>query len=395
MNAAERETLQAYIVRIRRALHQIPEVGNRLPETGRLVAGELDRLGVPYVQPHPGGWIMADISGSAPGKMVALRADMDGLPIQEQTGLPFSSRHPGYMHACGHDAHMAMLLGAARLILSRREEFSGTVRLLFQPGEEIAQGARELIDDGRLADVDGVFGMHIGTLLGGQYPSGTIIVPDGCCMASFDRFSLKIRGFGCHGSSPEKGVDPILIASHVVLALQAIVSREIPAAQAAVVSLGRICGGSQYNLIPGEVELEGTTRALNQEVRKKLARRVEEISSSVAAAFGGQCQCTVCWGAPPLINNAGLSRLAACAVRERLPDIPVVTHIDNPNMGGEDFAHFLEHVPGAYLFLSTYDREKGTDIPHHNECFNVDESVLWEGSAAYASIALRFLAGEV
>lgn len=388
LSPCEQAELQSYVVSARRALHQIPETGTSLPATSAYIARELTALGIPFQQIVPDGSVIAVISGSRPGKTVALRADMDGLLVEEKTGLPFASQHPGRMHACGHDAHAAMLLGAAKLLRARRQSLSGTVKLVFQSGEETIQGARELIAHSALEGVDSIFGMHIGVLLGGNYPSGTFIVPDGPCMAAIDRFTLTIRGFGCHGSSPEKGVDPINIAAHVVLALQAIVSREIPAAQPAVLSLGRIQGGAQYNLIPSEVVLEGTTRSLDPEIRARLARRIEEISSTTSAAFGGSCQCQIDWGAPPVINTPELSARAAEAIRQVLPDSPVVTHIDNPNMGGEDFAFYLQQVPGVYFFLSTYDAEKGTDVPHHNERFDIDEAVLWQGSAAYAAIAM-------
>lgn len=391
LTPTEQNDLQRYVVALRRELHQIPELSTHLPATSSRVAQALTDLGIPFRQAVPNGSIIADIDGGRPGKTVALRADMDGLQIEEKTGLPFASRHPGHMHACGHDAHTAMLLGAAKLLWNRRTDLSGRVRLLFQSGEENFQGALQLIDAGALEGVDAIFGMHIGTLLGGKYPSGTVIVPDGGCMAAFDRFTLTIRGFGCHGSSPEKGIDPINIAAHVILSLQAIVAREIPAAQPAVLSLGRIQGGQQYNLIPSEVVLEGTTRSLNQELRLKLARRIQEISSATAAAFGGSCQCEMDWGAPPVINHPDMARLAADAIRQAIPDTPVVTHIESSNMGGEDFAHYLQRVPGAYFFLSTYDEEKGTHLPHHNERFDVDESVLWHGSTAYTAAALSVL----
>ena len=391
MNKTECEALQEYVLGLRREFHRVPEIGTRLPKTTRLVTDELDKLGIPYTQHRADGGIIAEICGRSGGKTVALRADMDALPIEEKTGLPFSSEHKGRMHACGHDAHIAMLLGAARELIAARERFSGTVRLIFQTGEEIARGAREIIDDGCMDGVDAVFGMHIGTLLGEKYPSGTLIVPNGCCMASFDRFVLRVRGYGCHGSSPEKGIDPILIASNIVLALQSIVSREIPAAMSAVLSLGKIEGGTQYNLIPDEVTLEGTTRALRPDVREKLARRLEEIASRTAEVYGGQCRCHIDLGAPPLINDEDLSALAVEAIRQAMPTVPVSDRIDVPNMGGEDFAHYLQHTRGAYLFLSTFSHEKGTDIPHHKERFDIDESVLWEGSAAFAAIAQRAL----
>lgn len=393
LNQTQRQQLQDHVQEMRRQLHQIPEVGTKLPATSRFVTEQLERLGISYVQAGPDGGLFADIRGYAPGKTVALRADMDALPIAEETGLPFSSQNAGCMHACGHDAHTAMLLGAAKLLQEQRGQLRGTVRLIFQAGEEIAKGAQELIAAGCMDGVDAVFGMHIGTLLGDKYPSGTLIVPQGCCMASFDRFTLNVSGFGCHGSSPEKGVDPIHIAAHIILALQAVISREIPAAQAAVLSFGRIQGGSQYNLIPGQVELEGTTRALRPEVRMKLAQRLEEISSGVASAFHGTCRCTMDWGAPPVVNDAGMASLASDALREALPGCMVVERIDSANMGGEDFAYFLEHAPGTYLFLSSFAPEKGAGFPHHNSKFDIDESVLWEGSAAYAAIARRFLLG--
>ena len=391
LTPSEQAQLQEYVVSLRREFHQIPELGTCLPATSQRVADELTALGIPFQRTIPDGSITATIEGGQPGRTVALRADMDGLLIGEQTGLPFASKHPGRMHACGHDTHMAMLLGAGKLLWQNRTELSGTVKLLFQSGEECCQGAAELIEAGCLEGVDAIFGMHIGTLLGSKYPSGTLIVPDGGCMASFDRFTLTVRGFGCPGSSPEKGVDPINIAAHIVLALQSIIAREIPAAQPAVLSLGRIQGGAQYNLIPTEVVLEGTTRSLDQEVRKKLARRIEEISSATASAFGGTCQCEMFWGAPPVINDPDLASLAARAIQDAMPGCGVVTHIDSSNMGGEDFAFYLQQVPGVYLFLSTYDEEKGTHIPHHNERFDVDEGVLWQGSVAYAGIARRFL----
>lgn len=388
LTAAEQAALQSYVVSARRALHQIPEVGTCLPATSAYIARELSALGIPFQFIAPNGSILAAIQGGRSGQTIALRADMDGLLIPEQTGLPFSSRHPGCMHACGHDAHAAMLLGAAKLLWERRQSLSGTVRLLFQSGEETVQGAKELIACGGLDGVEAIYGMHIGVLLGGEYPSGTFIVPDGPCMAAIDRFTLTVRGFGCHGSSPEKGVDPINIAAHIVLALQSIVAREIPAAQPAVLTLGSIQGGAQYNLIPSEVVMEGSIRSLDPEIRVKLSRRMEEVAAATAAAFGGSCQCAVEWGAPPVINTPALAAQAAQSIRQLLPDSPVVTHLDRPNMGGEDFAFYLQQVPGVYFFLSTFNPDKGTDVPHHNERFDIDEDMLWRGSAAYAAIAL-------
>ena len=202
------KSLQPQIVALRRALHQVPEMGLDLPKTCAIVRAELDRLGIPYVTSEEDSGIVATIRGGRPGKRVALRADMDALPITEATGLPFASRHEGLMHACGHDAHTAMLLGAAQVLNARREELPGEVRLLFQPSEEQVMGAKALIARGAMDGVDAVFGLHIGSILSPDIPSGTLVVPAGRCMASFDRFSIRVKGAGCHGSTPQKASTP-------------------------------------------------------------------------------------------------------------------------------------------------------------------------------------------
>lgn len=383
--------LQGHIVTLRRALHQIPEVGLDLPETTAFVAGQLEALGIPYQLLEGCTSILATVQGAGPGRTLALRADMDALPIQEETGLPFASRHPGCMHACGHDAHAAMLLGAAKVLQEHRAQWKGTVKLLFQTAEEQCIGAETIIRQGVLQGVEGIFGMHIGTLLGPDIPSGTVIVPTGCCMASFDKFILRVNGSGCHGSTPEKGVDPINIAAHIVLALQAITTREVSATRALVLTIGKIQGGSQFNIIPDRVVLEGTFRTVDPELRQYAARRIQEVAQATAAVFGGSVSAEVILGSPPVINDAALSALAARAAASALGPERVVTSLSAPNMGGEDFACYQERVPGAYLFLSSANHAKGTDVPHHSPRFDVDEDVLWEGSALFVALAEEFL----
>lgn len=387
----ECKDLQNYIVKLRRDLHQIPEVGLNLPKTAEYVANVLDELAIPYVKSQKDSSIIATIQGGKPGKTLALRADMDALPILEDTGVCYASRHEGCMHACGHDTHMAMLLGAAKVLKAHQAELHGTVRLLFQTAEELAMGAEIVVEEGGVDNVDAVFGTHIGTIIDKTIPSGTVIVTPGCCMASFDKFIVKVKGVGCHGSTPEKGVDPVNIAAHIVLSLQAINSREFSATCPVVLTIGSIHGGSQYNIIPNEVTIEGTIRCLEEPVRQKIARRIGEISAATASAFGGSVDYEMVWGAPPVINDDKMAALAADAAKSVLGEDMVVTKVPAPNMGGEDFAYYLEKVPGAFMFLSSSNPKKHTDVPHHNPKFNVDEDVLWEGSAVFVAIAEKYL----
>ena len=387
----ECKDLQNYIVKLRRDLHQIPEVGLNLPKTAEYVANVLDELAIPYVKSQKDSSIIATIQGGKPGKTLALRADMDALPILEDTGVCYASRHEGCMHACGHDTHMAMLLGAAKVLKAHQAELHGTVRLLFQTAEELAMGAEIVVEEGGVDNVDAVFGTHIGTIIDKTIPSGTVIVTPGCCMASFDKFIVKVKGVGCHGSTPEKGVDPVNIAAHIVLSLQAINSREFSATCPVVLTIGSIHGGSQYIIIPNEVTIAGTIRCLEEPVRQKIARRIGEISAATASAFGGSVDYEMVWGAPPVINDDKMAALAADAAKSVLGEDMVVTKVPAPNMGGEDFAYYLEKVPGAFMFLSSSNPKKHTDVPHHNPKFNVDEDVLWEGSAVFVAIAEKYL----
>ena len=389
----ECKDLQNDIVKTRRDLHQIPEVGLNLPETAKYVTDRLDELGIPYVKSQKDSSLIATIQGGHPGKVIALRADMDALPITEDTGVDYTSKHEGFMHACGHDAHTAMLLGAAKVLKAHQAELHGTVRLLFQTAEELARGAEVVVANGGVDGVDAVFGTHIGTIIDKAIPSGNLVVTPGCCMASYDKFVIKVKGVGCHGSTPEKGIDPVNITAHIVLALQAINSREFSATCPVVLTIGSIHGGGQYNIIPNEVTVEGTIRCLEEPVRQKIAKRIGEISAATASAFGGTVEYEMIWGAPPVINDAAMAALAADAAKAVLGEDKVITKVPAPNMGGEDFAYYLEKVPGAFMFLSSSNPEKHTDLPHHCPQFNVDEDVLWEGSAVFVAIAEKFLNG--
>ena len=390
----ECKKLQEELVRMRRELHQIPEVGDMLPETRSYVEGKLKEYGIPFTENSHDSGLIAVIKGGKPGKTLALRADMDALPITEENEVDYKSRHEGAMHACGHDTHMAMLLGAAKVLNEHKDELCGSVKLFFQTNEEGSRGAERIVNDGCMDDVDAVFGTHIGCILSKDLPSGTVVAVPGCCMASFDKFVIKVKGIGCHGSTPEKGVDPINIAAHIVINLQEVLAREIAAVKPAVLTIGKFNAGVAYNVIPSEVVIEGTIRALEEDVRQELAKRIGEISKATAETFRGSAEYEMIWGAPPVVNDAKMAELAADSARDVLGNDMVVDHIAAPNMGGEDFAYYLMKKPGAFMFLSSADPKKHTDVPHHNPRFNVDEDVLWEGSAVFVRIAERFLAGK-
>lgn len=385
------EALQKYIVSLRRKFHRIPELGKELPKTKELVCEELERIGIPYECSEKDSGILATIQGKYPGKVIALRADMDGLAMHEETQVSYASVHEGMMHACGHDAHMAMLLGAARILNAEKEKLHGTVRLIFQSAEEISRGAEVVIANGWIQDVDAIFGLHIGNILGKEIPNGTLIFPQACCMASFDKFVICVKGQSCHGSTPEKGVDPVNIAAHLIVALQTIQTREISGTESSVITIGKVEGGTQYNVIPDQVVLEGSIRALDESVRQYIARRIRGMSTAIAATFGGSCECEIIWGAPPVVNDEAMAELAAASVSDLFEPKDIINNFPIPNLGGEDFAHYLQKVPGAFFFLSSSNPEKGTDVPHHNPRFNIDEDVMWKGSVAFVKIVNRFL----
>ena len=361
----ECEGLQEELVKMRRELHQIPEFGLDLPETQKYVTDKLDELGIPYKCSGTDSSIIAEIKGGQPGKTVALRADMDALKITEANDVDYKSKHEGLMHACGHDNHITMLLGAAKVLNAHKAEIKGNVRLLFQTAEELSKGAEIMIKDGAMDGVDAVFGQHIGSIINKDIPAGKVIITPGCCMASFDRFVIHVKGTGCHGSTPEKGTDPITMASHIVINLQ--------------------------EIIPSEVEIEGTIRALEEPIRQYLAKRIEEIAKSTAATFRGTAEVEMDWGAPPVINNDEMAALVTEAAKEVVGEEDVVSKVPAPNMAGEDFAYYLQKAPGAFFFLSSSNPVKHTDVPHHNPHFNVDEDVLYKGSAMFVKIVEAYL----
>lgn len=263
--------------------------------------------------------------------------------------------------------------------------------LIFQTAEEISRGSEIAISNGCLKDVDAIFGLHIGNILGKEIPTGTLIFSRACCMASFDKFIICVKGQSCHESTPEKGVDPVNIAAHLLIALQTIQTRKISGTASSVITVGKITGGTQYNVIPDQVVLEGTIRALDETVRQYIARRIKELAVAISAMFGGSCECEIIWGAPPVVNDETMAELAAKAVSDLFEPKDIIEDLSIPNMGGEDFANYLLEVPGAFFFLSFSNEKKGTDIPHHNPTFNIDEDVMWKGTVTFVRIIHNML----
>lgn len=385
------QELQDQLVAWRRHLHQYPEPGLETPNTAAYVAEELRKMGLEVKTGVGGHGVTAVLRGQKPGKTLGIRADIDGLNVKEETGLPFASKIDGRMHACGHDSHMAMALGAARVLANHRDRIQGGVKFIFQPGEEGPGGAEPMIRDGALADpqVDAIIGLHGGKIWTPGEPGEVCVRTRGAMMACLDRIDVKITGKGGHGAMPHETVDAISIAAHAISALQTVISREIKPLDPAVITIGKIAGGSAYNVIAGEVVFEGTVRALSQEVRQFMARRIGEILRGVAGALRGQCECRYQFGYPPLYNDPQFTELFA-KIAARIVGDQHVHEIDEPTMGGEDMAYFLNEVPGTFFYLPTSNARKGQTFPHHHPKFDIDEDVLWLGTALLAATAAEW-----
>ena len=385
----EAEVMQPEILADRRTLHRNPETGAELPETAAYVKRRLEALG--YVPRMLAGGVAAEITGEKTGRCILLRADMDALRIREETALDFRSEN-GNMHACGHDLHAAMLLGAAGLLQKHRQELAGTVRLVFQPDEEGFTGAKAMLAAGVLREAPQpqaavALHVHSGT------PSGLVLCGRGTFMAGCTIFRVTAEGTGCHGAMPETGIDPINIAAHIYLALQELTARELAAEVPAVVTVGRFHGGEAPNIIPGTCVLEGTIRTFDREVTARLMARIGEIAENTARAFRGSARVEELASAPPLKNDPALmNRMADWA--EELVGSQRVYRMDKGGMGSEDFASYTYEVPSAYLLLGagTAAEDSRFGKPMHNPQVVFNEKILPEGAALYAMAALRWLA---
>lgn len=373
----------------RRHIHAHPELGMDTEATAAFVERVLAELGVADVRRCAGTGVIAHIEGRPGGRCVGLRADMDALPVEERGELPFRSAVPGRAHACGHDVHTACLLGAAELLQGMRDSFSGTVKLIFQPGEEGAGGAARMIEDGALDGprMEAVFALHVWPDL----PAGTVGIRRGTMLASAQSIRIRITGRQGHAAHPHRCVDPILIAGHIVCALQSVVSRELPPLETGVLTLGQIHGGTAGNIIPEEVVIDGTVRALTKDIGTRILESAWRIVEGTAATLRGSAVLETSDGLPPVVNDDVLfERMSRLFTDLFGPDR--VRTLPEPSMGGEDFALFLEHVPGAHFRLGV-GAEGRPVYPLHSPDFHADESGFFLGAAGLAALALDVLEG--
>lgn len=380
--------LKEDLIEIRRTIHQCPEAGPVLPETKAFVMNKLKEYGYQPNEICESG-IVATIKGEQPGKTILLRADMDALAIKEEAPVPFASKN-NYMHACGHDMHTTMLLGAARLLKQHQNEIKGTVKLVFQPDEEGFTGAKSMLKAGVLTNptVDAGMALHVNS----GTPSGMVLCGLGTCMAGCTLFRIRVKGKGCHGAMPETGIDPINIAAHIYLSLQEIIAREVAPVKPAVVTIGKFSGGKAPNIIPEEVILEGTIRTLDRELSGQIYKRIEEISTQTAALFRGEAVVTEISSAPPLHNDKEMTGTIAGYLKEACdPDKVIV--FEQGGMGSEDFASYTYEIPCSYLLLGagTAQENELYGKPMHNDHVVFNEDILPLGSAIFVYSALRWL----
>lgn len=359
----ERKALEQKLTGFFEELHMHPELSYEEYETTERIKRELAAAGIEILQIPLKTGVTAIVRGAKPGKTYGLRCDIDALPIEEETDLPYKSKTPGKMHACGHDFHTAAVFGAALLLQERKEELQGTVKILFQPAEESSHGAETVLETGVLSDVTAIFGLHTAAYL----PVGTLGIRAGSVMAAVDRFELNITGTGCHGGHPDEGVDTILVAASVIQAFQSIVGRNLNPFQTGVVSVTRINGGNTWNVIPDKVELEGTVRSMEKDDRIFIERRMREIAEHTAAAYGANAELLWYPGPPATVNEKAWSAFAQKVAEES--GFEVVPQRNST--GGEDFAFYLEKIPGCFINVGT-----GVGYPNHHPKFYADEAAL-------------------
>ena len=396
---SEAESISEIIVNQRRTLHQMPGTEFDIGETLAYVKKELEDMGYTPEQCGRAG-LVALAGGKRPGKVFLLRADMDGLPIREEADLDFASKN-GRMHACGHDMHTAMLLGAARLLKQHEDEIEGTIKLMFQPAEEVFEGSRDMIESGLLENpkVDAALMIHV--MANMPFPAGTVVVSaPGVSAPAADYFDIKVQGKGCHGSMPNTGVDPLTAAAHILISLQEIHARELAMGEKAVLTFGTMNAGTASNVIPDTVTMGGTLRTFDEESRSYIKNRMSEIAQGVAQAFRAEAEVIFGSGCPTLVNNRDMSLSCEKYVKELLGPGKAFSVTELNAMGGgsssktagsEDFAYVSQQVPSVMLALASGQPDKGYCYPQHHPMVKFDENALPGGSAVYAYTALRWL----
>ena len=377
-----RESFGEKIVALRRDIHREPELGFDTKRTAEKVLGALDGLPLDLQTGVAENGIVATLSGEGAGPTVGLRADMDALPIHEETGLPFASEVEGKMHACGHDGHTSMLVGAAHVLSGMRERLNGNVKFFFQPAEEGGGGGRVMVEEGVADDVDSIFALHLWPGL----PFGTAATKAGPIMAAADAFEMTIRGSGGHGAFPHLATDAVAMAAQIVTALQTLVSREVDPVEPAVLTVGEIGAGTAFNIIPETARLGGTVRTLSEDLRRRMPDRIEQLARGVAGGMRGDAELDYTFSYPVTLNDEGAARRALGVIEDLFGEENTL-RLSNPSMGGEDFAFFLERIPGAFIWLGV-----GEDVSFlHTPTFAFDEEILPLGSALLSALALEEL----
>lgn len=383
----EVQALSRELVEIRRDLHRHPELAFEEFRTSQLVAERLDRYGLEVQTGVAKTGVVATLKGDRPGRTLLLRADMDALPIEEETGATYASETPGKMHACGHDGHTAILLGAARYLAENKHRLEGQIRFVFQPAEEGPGGAAPMIEEGVLEGVQAAVGLHLWSYL----PVGQATVCPGPMMAAADEFTVKVEGVGAHAAQPDLGVDTILVATQMIQQLHTIVARNVSPLESAVLTTTWMKGGKAYNVIPHFAEFGGTVRTFKDEVRSRVKERMKVLLEHTASAYGARVDFNYREGYPPLVNDPQITELVESVCREVLelpPHLP-----EARTLGGEDMAYYLQQVPGCFFFLGAGHGGNREDFGHHHPKFDINEDSLPLGVELLLRIAERYTRG--
>ncbi len=377
------QSLKKTIIETRRDFHKHPELSFQEKRTSKIVAEKLESFGI-NVQKNIGKTgVVGTLKGNSRGNTIAFRADMDALPIQETSNLPYKSINDGVMHACGHDAHTAMLLGAAEALSSMKDNIKGTIKFIFQPAEEGFGGAKYMIEDGAIENVDEIYAMHVWN----YQKSGTIGIKSGPVMAAADIFTIKIKGIGGHGAAPQGTVDCIIVASHLIQAIQTIVSRNTNPLESTAITVGQINGGYNFNIIADVLTLKGTTRAYTEKNKELIKKRLTEIIKGVEKTFGAQITLDYKDGYPPVINDETVTKKVFKAAKTISKENVVDPYL---SMGGEDFSYFANKIPGCFFFLGTAPKNsKPMSVPQHCSHFDIDEDAMLVGSSIFVALALK------
>jgi len=378
------------LIATRRDLHQHPELAFEEVRTSGIVAQRLQRLGLDVQTGIAKTGVVALLRGGASkagAKTIAIRADMDALPIHEMNDIDYRSTVDGKMHACGHDGHTAMLLAVADILSKRRDALSGNIKFIFQPAEEAVGGALPMVQEGAMDGVNAVIGLHLIS----EYPLGRVGARSGAVYASADKLLLTVTGKGGHAAWPHLAVDPIVVSAHIITALQTLISRETSPFDPSVITIGMIQAGSAFNIIPQTAEMYGTMRTFSAAHREKLLRRVSELASGIAGAMGATCEAQLITGCPPCVNDAAVTAVVQQAAIETVGADKVDSGVEVMTTASDDMACFLDAVPGCYFLVGAKNAEKGASYPHHHPRFNVDEDALPIGVEVLARAALELL----